>query len=160
MEYYFVKKDPSKGQGVEKISLRFVGELVEKCVTIKCDLISCEFFCDDTSFYLCGITLLNILNMPDMNDRRVEHVKYDNGVQYTYNLLKARKMMKQIQLGLIEKPLKETQYERKLTNLSRRLVDGIDREGLDKHMHMGDDMALFICKEAYSDYVLQRDAED
>ena len=163
-EYYFEKKDPSSGLGIDRISLANLGEICGECITIKSPISYVDSISDDTSFFLSGLYLLQYLNSPNYSHRRVTSLKTDTAdVVVTFNLSKARKLMKKVKRGeyLYRYSCRATPYERKLSNLTRRLLDGIDSEGLDKDMKLFDSMDCLSCKLAVieSKYNLRRNEE-
>lgn len=163
-EYYFEKKDPSSGLGIDRISLANLGAICENCIDIKCTFEYADFVTEDSTFYLSGIELLDYLNSPDYShcsEKKIDHMLLN--VVFTYNLSKARMLMERVKQGVnIYYPFsRPTPYERKLSNLTRRLLDGLDKEGIDKDMNTLEIDEYDSCKkvESESGYILRCDEE-
>lgn len=162
-EYYLEKKDPSSGLGIDRISLANLAAICEHCIDIKCTFEFIDFVTEDTTFYSLAIQLLDCLNSPEYSDRKkeiVDHMLLD--IVFTINLSRARMLMEKVQQGTnIHYSYRPTRYEQKLSNLTRRLFDGLDKEGIDKDMTSYEISTYDYCKDAESKsgYILRRDEE-
>lgn len=163
-EYYFEKKDPSSGLGIDRISLANLGAICEHCIDIKCTFEFADFVTEDSTLYLSGIELLDFLNSPDYShcsEKSIDHMLLD--VVFTYNLSKARMLMEKVKQGanIYFLSIRPTRCERKLSNLTRRLLDGLDKEGIDKDMNTSEINIYDLCKKAESEsgYILRCNEE-
>lgn len=163
-EYYFEKKDPSSGLGIDRISLANLGAICEHCIDIKCTFEFIDFVAEDSTFYDLGIQLLDYLNSPDYShcsEKSIDHMLLN--VVFTINLSKARMLMEKVKQGvnIYYLSIRPTRCERKLSNLTRRLFNGLDKEGIDKDMTTSEIDGYDLCKEAESKsgYILRCDEE-